>query len=218
MKRNLIIFFLILFSFGVALTASAHEPRYIQDDQLVLIKNPGVSQAFYSELKGAPAYYLIDLKQAQDLHFQILVPDLPGIQMDKTVKVDYTLTLGQPAANFLSLDPGSTVWTKFYEEYAGDNYWQGPDETKSADAGYYIIKISSPDNTGKYVLVVGDKEEFPPLEIVKALITIPQLKTNFFNKPIWRSFEGKIGKYFGISLIILIIFVFMFRRFHRVFR
>jgi len=119
---------LIIFSFAIAGNVWAHEPRYIQDDQLVLIKNPDVSQAFYSELKGAPAYYLIDLKQAQDLHFQILVPDLPGIQMDKTVKVDYTLTLGQPAANFLSLDPGSTVWTKFYEEYAGDNYWQGRDE------------------------------------------------------------------------------------------
>jgi hypothetical protein len=216
--RLLLIIFFVFISFGSVSAALAHQPRYVTNDQLVLIKNPAVSQAFYGELKGQPAYYLIDLKQPEDLYFQILEPDLPEIQKDKTVAVDYALVLSQPAENFITISPDSDVWKSFYEEYAGDKYLEGPAAKKFGEAGYYTIKISSPENVGKYVLVVGEKEEFPVEEIAKALITIPQLKTKFFNKPLWQSFEGRIGKYFGFSLLILIIFIFLFRRFHRTFR
>ncbi len=207
-----------MFSFSLASIASAHEPRYVKDNQLVLIKNPTVSQAFYGELKGGPANYLINLKEAGELYFPILVPDLPAIQKDKTVTVEYLPELGQPSAAFATLDPKAVVWKNFYEEYAGDNYLQGPEVKKTGQAGYYIIRVASPDKAGKYVLVVGEKEEFPAAEVVKALITIPQLKTKFFNKPIWQSFQGKIGHYVGFSLIVLLIFGFLFHKFQRMYR
>jgi len=209
---------LVALSFSLAPAVLAHEPRYIKDDQPVVIKNPDVSQAFYGELKGEPAYYLINLKRTQDLYFQILVPDLPGIEKNKTVTVEYLPEFGAKPENFIKLSPDSAVWKNFYEEYAGDNYFKGPEEKKPGEAGYYIIRVDSPDDAGKYVLVVGEKEEFPAGEMAKALITIPQLKTQFFNKPVWQSFQGKLGKYFGLSLLILIVFGYMFRRFHRDFR
>jgi hypothetical protein len=220
MRQNLLILTLILaaVSLVAANNAQAHQPRYIQDNQLVLIKNPAVSQAFYGELKEWPAYYLIDLKKAQELYFQILVPDLPKIQKDKSVTVEYLAELGKPAAAFAALDPGSVAWKGFYEEYAGDNYLEGPEVKKTGEAGYYIIKISNPDNAGKYVLVVGEKEEFPPREIAKALITIPQLKVKFFDKPLWQSFQGKIGKYLGFGLAALIIIGYLFYKFHRIYK
>lgn len=208
----------VALSFGLAPAASAHEPRYVKDDQLVIIKNPGVSQAFYGELKGRPAYYLIDLKNAQDLYFQILVPDLPGAEKNKTVAVEYLPEFGAKPENFISLDPASAAWENFYEEYAGDNYFRGPEEKKFGEAGYYIVKVDGPDGIGKYVLAVGDKEEFPVWEMAKALVVIPRLKTEFFNKPVWRSFEGKIGKYFGLGFLVFIIFGYLFRKFHRDFR
>jgi hypothetical protein len=155
MKNNLSIFFLIAISFFVGLNVWAHEPRLVQDNQLVLIKNSEVSQAFYGELKGHEAIYLIDLKKEQDLYLQILVPDLPGIAKDKSVSVEYLPELGRPAVSFLKLNSGAADWKKFYEEYAGDNYWQGPEDKKPAEPGYYLIKVTSPDNEGKYVLVVG---------------------------------------------------------------
>lgn len=205
-------------SFGVAPAARAHEPRLAKDNQLIIIKNPDISQAFYGELKDREAYYLIDLKQEQDLYFQILVPDVPGIQKDKTVTIEYTPELDREAVNFAVINPGSEAWKNFYEEYAGDNYLEGPAIKKLGQPGYYIIKISSPDNTGKYVLAVGAKEEFPVLEMAKALIIIPQLKTKYFNLPVWQSFNGKIGKYFGVALLIVLIFGYMFRRFHQVYK
>lgn len=218
MKFFLLILFLITLSFGAATAASAHQPRYAKDEQLVIIKNPDISQAFYGELQGRPAYYLIDLKVAQDLSFQILVPDRPEILKDKTVTVDYAPALGQAALSFAIIDPTAAVWRNFYEDYAGDNYFEGPQVKKLGQAGYYFIKITSPDNTGKYVLAVGEKEEFTALETVKALITIPQLKKNFFQEPLKEWFNGKIGKYFGIGLLIVLVVGFLFHRFRRIYK
>lgn len=208
----------IVFSFAAASSAQAHQPRYTKDNQVVLIKNPDISQAFYGELRGRTAYYLIDLQEARDLYFQIMAPDLPGIQKDKTIAVEYVPELGQPATSFASIDPNSAAWQNYYEEYAGDNYFAGPSIRKSGEPGYYIIKVSSPDNTGKYVLVVGEKEEFPAPEIIKALITIPQLKKNFFQEPLSQWFNGKIGKYFGLGLLVIIIFSFLFHKFRQIYK
>jgi len=208
----------IVLSFALATSVQAHQPRFVKDDQLVLIKNSEVSQAFYGELKGRAAFYLIDLKTAQELYFQILAPDLPGIRKDKTVTVDYLSDLGAKVESFLTLDPISADWQSFHEEYGGDNYLAGPSAKKPGEAGYYIVKISSPDNTGKYVLVAGEKETFSAEEIARALITIPQLKTKFFNKPFWQSFQGKVGKYFGLSFLGLVVFGYLFHRFRRMFR
>lgn len=225
--RLLLTIFFLFASFSLATAALAHQPHYVTDNQIVLIKNPGVSQAFYGELKGQPAYYLIDLKKSADLYFQILVPALPDIRKDKTVMVNYVTdlddaaapsSLSQKASNFIKLDPALAIWQSFYEAYAGDNYWAGPEMKKEGQAGYYIIKVTSPDDTGKYVLVVGDKDEVTVPAIAKALITIPQLKTKFFNKPIWQSFAGKLGQYSGLGLLILLIIGYLFYKFHRVYR
>lgn len=216
------LFFLVLasvaLSFAAAGVVQAHQPRYIKDGQLVIIKNSDISQAFYGELKGRSADYLIDLKEAGDLYFQILAPDLPGVDKDKTVTIDYAPALGRPAVNFAIIDPASAVWQNFYEEYGGDNYLAGPSVKKSGEPGYYFIKITSPDNSGKYVLAAGEKEEFPPLEIIKALITMPQLKKDFFQEPISQWFNGKIGKYFGFGLLIIIIVGYLFHKFRQVYK
>lgn len=220
MKHRLLLLILasLVFSFTAVDNAQAHQPRYVKDDQLTVIKNPEISQAFYGELKSRPAYYLIDLKEERNLFFQILTPDLPGAREDLTVTIDYASALGLPAVSFAKIDPASAVWKKYYEEFAGDNYLEGPSVKKSGAPGYYFIKITSPDNSGKYVLVAGEKEEFPPLEMVKALITIPQLKKDFFQEPFSRWFNGKAGKYFGFGLLIIIIVGYLFHKFRQVYK
>jgi len=216
-KESWLIFvFCLLAGLWLAPSAQAHQPRIVEDNQLVLINNPDMSQAFYGELVGHEAYYLIDLKQAQDLYLQILVPDLPGIAKDKSVAVEYLSELGGKAEPFAKLDASVAPWQKFYEEFAGDNYFKGPDVKQPADIGYYLIKVTSPDNQGKYVLAVGEKEEFPPLETVKAIYTIPLLKKDFFQEPVSQWFNGKIGHWFGGGLLALLILGLMFHRFNRV--
>ena len=55
---------------------------------------------------------------------------------------------------------------------------------KIVPAGDYRIKVYSPSNLGKYSLVTGYLESFPFTEILNALILVPKLKLNFFNKPL----------------------------------
>ncbi len=206
----------LLFALLVAPAAWAHQPRRVLDNQLVLIKNAEVSQAFYGELKGHEASYLIDLKQAQDLYLKILVPDLTGNLKDKSVEVEYLPALGESVLNFIKLDADTIEWKKYYEEFSGDNYYEGPEAKQPAEAGYYLIKIYSPDNQGKYVLVVGEKEEWTALETIKAAYTVPLLKKDFFEQPISRWFNGQAGKYAGGGLLGLIILVLAFNRFNKV--
>lgn len=215
MKKYFFAFCLVVASLA-AQAAEAHQPRYIEDNQLVVINHPEISQAFYGELKGWPAFYMVDLKQAQDLYFQILVPDLPNIGKDKIINIKYMAELGEKAVKFAELAPAEEDWKKYYEEYAGDNYWQGPELKEPADPGYYLIEVSSPDNQGKYVLVAGQEEKFPAMETIKAMYAIPKLKKDFFQEPILYWFNGKIGRYIGLGLIGLIIFGFMFYRFNKV--
>jgi len=218
MRRYLLAIALILVSFAAAAGVQAHQPRYLRENKLTVINNPEVSQAFYGELKGSEAQYLIELKQAQDLYLQLLAPDLPGVGKDKTAVVAYQPELGDRAVNFAQLDLPAEQWEKYFEEYAGDNYFKGPELKKPAEPGYYIVKISSPDNQGKYVLVVGEKEEFPAGETVKALITMPLLKKNFFAEPLTDWFDGNIGRYIGLSLLGLLILGIMFRQFNKVYK
>lgn len=219
MKHSwLIYFFCVSAVFFMASSARAHEPRLVPDNQLVLIENPGVSQAFYGELKDREDYFLIELKQPGELYFQILVPDLPGILKDKTVVVEYMAALGEKAAAFARLEPDAVIWEKYYEEFAGDNYFKGPEISQAAEPGFYIVKVMSPDNTGKYVLAVGQKEEFGAKQAVESLLVLPRLKKDFFQEPITQWFNGKIGKYAGFGLLALIILGLMFFKFNQVYK
>jgi len=61
-------------------------------------------------------------------------------------------------------------WTAWYEPYARDWYWKGPEigtetgkEFKTSfpiDSGKYLIKVYGHNNTGHYSLAVGEAEFF----------------------------------------------------------
>jgi len=218
MKKYYVLVFCLLAGLTLAQAAEAHQPRYIQENRLVVINNPEVSQAFYGELRGREAYYLLEFKRAGDLYLQLLAPDLPEIQKDKTATVEYAPELGAKAASFAELSAPASEWKKYYEEYGGDNYFKGPELKKPAEPGYYIVKISSPENQGKYVLAVGEKEEFPAGEALKAALTLPLLKKDFFAEPLTQWFNGKIGRYFIFGLAGFLILGLMFYRFNKIYK
>jgi len=80
------------------------------------------------------------------------------------------------------LDDALFKWTKFFEPFGNDTYWQGPEYKVQAGAGTYEIRVSSSNNDSKYSLAIGEIEAFDFKETVNALNLIPQLKKDFFNK------------------------------------
>lgn len=172
--------------------AMAHQPRIVESN-FETIQHPEVSQAFYGELKGEPAEFRIQSDQDFTLYVGLLLPDISNIQKDIFAEITHI----QNGANetIALLDGSQFDWTPFFEEYAQDHYLWGP-EYKADDsikgetlkgrpvpAGDYRIKVYSPSNLGKYVLVTGFLEEFPIKEVMKTIITVPRLKAQFFDNP-----------------------------------
>jgi len=111
------------------------------------------------------------------LYVGILVPDLEGIDKDVSVEIsredlhiEETPVQEQEEEEVPILLNGLEYeWTRLYEPFAGDWYWEGPEfrgnppeeelpQGVKVDEGTYTLKVFSPDNEGKYVLVVGERE------------------------------------------------------------
>lgn len=208
------IFFLAVLLFPAIV--SAHQPRIVHDN-FIQIENPQISQAFYGELKGEPHEYEIISKEPFKLYAGILIPAVDGAKKDISAEIyrveeDKEIIISR-------LDGPNYNWTIFYEKYANDYYYWGPEfkgeastknslRGKDVIAGKYIIKVFSPNNTGKYSLAVGEEEIFHAKDIVNAAKVLPELKTSFFGKSIISLFFSRSGLYMLVPLVVLLGFVF----------
>lgn len=209
-KISLFIFLLLL---SLPVIVFAHQPRLV-DGNFTNVENPEISQAFYGELKGEPAYYKIESAETFNLYIGILVPDISNIDKDVSAEIYFEKDEGEEL--LAVLDGLNHEWFGYYEEFGGDNYFWGP-EFKSenafvkgvkVEAGTYLVKVFSPDNQGKYVFVIGEKEEFPFNEILNTIKVLPELKSGFFEKSLWSAFFNRIGLFLFIPLFIILIFIF----------
>jgi len=198
MKIFLKYFAILFFAFiiFVPAIAEAHQPRLVRSNN-TMVNDPETSKAYYGRLTGAPQTFFISAKTPFVLYVNILVPDIIGQPKD----VSAIITKYSEAENsVLTLDGPAFKWTRFWEPFGRDWYWQGPEYRQRAGAGQYEIKVRSINNDSKYSLAIGEVEAFDFNESVNALNLIPILKKNFFNEsPI-----GFILSPFGYGYIIII--------------
>lgn len=211
--KNLSIIILAIFFF-MSGNALAHQPRIVKGNYEE-ITNPEVSQAFYGELRGVQAEYRINSDQEFRLYVGILVPDIPQVRKDISAEIYRVKDGGKDTLALL--DGTQFEWTPFFEEFAKDNYFWGP-EYKADDsqkgielkgrlvpAGDYHIKVFSPSNQGKYSLVVGDLEEFS-LKDIFSIVRVPQIKLKFFGDPLLKVLLSPFG--WG-SILVFYLFAFI---------
>ncbi len=209
MKHKIVLFLACFSLLILANPVSAHQPRLIYNDvstieKPFIINNPDISQAYYGEFKNQqPEYFQVTLNQDGNLYLSLLTPY--NQESAKEVSAVVIKTNSPDSSIAMSLSGKDFPWIKYYEDYAGDNYFQGPSLEKKLTAGTYSISVSSKNNTGKYVLVTGKIESFPFGEMIKALLNLPALKMVFFGTSFFSIFAGIIGKYLLYSLITLII-------------
>lgn len=186
------LFFLVstLIALGAAGTAYAHQPHMVTDTGVTRVEKPEVSKAFYAELHGKPAVYEIASPDSFDLYVNILVSDEVSIPTDLSVNV----TSGPDT--IVLLDGRAYKWTEFYEPHGGDSYLMGPEERLRVGPGTYAATVSRPGNEGRYVLAVGEREEFPPSEIIRVIGLMPRLKRDFFHKAPIRALFDPLGSLF----------------------
>ncbi len=197
LRRSGFIALAILCFFFLLPLVTAHQPRltmglgiHSENDSL-LVENPQVSQAFYGELKGSPDFYRIILDNKTRIYVGITAPFTPDAKTDFTVELyDHKDTA---ITQVFLLDGTKFQWNPFYEQFGGDYYLQGPAATENLTNVTYYIKVSSPSNQGKYALVIGEEESFPPGETVNAYMLLPVIKQQFFGKPVVFSFLELLG-------------------------
>ena len=180
-------------------TALAHQPRLVGDDTEVIVTLPEISKAYYGNLAGKPVTYHIEATDTFRLYVNILVPDIEGVGKDVSVKIL------KKNAVISVLDASAHVWTEFYEPFAGDAYYRGPEYVETQEPGDYEIQVYSPDNQGKYVLAIGDREAFPFGELVKTYLVLPRLKSEFFGKSPFSAFSNIMGIFLGIIILIVLV-------------
>lgn len=160
-----------LFTFLMVLIVSfnvkAHQPKILYSSPTLdvphVVTEPEISKAFYGKLKGEPHYYKITSNESFLFYAGISTPKLD----EEPVKSSFTVYDGNNQILFQAKGEESE-WTSWYEPYAKDYYWLGPRafetnaEEKSVrlEAGDYTIKVYNADNSGTYVLAVGENDFF----------------------------------------------------------
>lgn len=204
------LFFLILV-FPVALFA--HKPFVVEFaayKDIYPVSEPEVSQAFYGNLTGFPHRYEFTLNENQPVFMQVLVPDIEGVENNRSgvlvrKKDDGTVTIvGRMNASDAS-------WETVYEPFGGDSYRDGATYESELPAGDYLVEISTAENLGKYVFVIGELEDFSDLGYFGTLGRIYEVK-RFFDKPPIAVFQSPFY-YVPFGILVLIgVGTYLYRR------
>jgi hypothetical protein len=203
-NKGLLLTILLVLFFSMS-AVSAHQPRLetgtnVSMTNPIVVQNPEVSQAFYSTLQGSPDYYKISSDVPFKLYLNLLVPASPGVQGDFVS----AQVLDANGNVLLTLNGTNSTWKPYFEEFGGDNYLKGPEVTEQLPAGSYFIKVFNAENQGKYTIAIGDIESFPIDESLKALVTIPLLKEQFFGKPLTTLFFEFLGLVLALGSIMVL--------------
>ena len=159
--------FIIIVFFSTSILA--HQPKLITHsssfDKPHEVIFPEISKAYYGQLTGEPHYFVIKSEKDFLFYTSILSP--------KTSDAYKWLSLEVQDGNgdiIYKADGSKFNWTPWYEPYARDWYWKGPEigintgkefqTSFQISAGTYYIKVFNDDNLGHYSLAVGEAEFF----------------------------------------------------------
>ncbi|MEK6856296.1 MAG: hypothetical protein AABX66_04025 [Nanoarchaeota archaeon] len=212
MKRGSLIF-IILCIFLISIVC-AHQPRLVFDktsniESPFIINNPEISQAFYGNLKGQEDFYQIYSDKPFNLYLNILSPAITGATKD------FNLLILKDNKYFANLSAKDSNWTLFHEKFANDDYYKGPEFQENVSSGTYIIEVSSLQgeldafaNSGKYSLAVGQIESFQFKEALNTELSLPKLKSGFFDKSPLTAYFNVLGLFLlGILIVIILLII-----------
>ena len=179
MQKALLGLLLVTFMMlGSTAVASAHQPFFEDKDFTATapwtVKDPTVSTALYATLESANDvdYVVFDGKQGQSILIGLTIPQIegqdtftptfalmgPGLPRAALPKAVTPLKNG--GAVILRAAPGPA--TVFDEPFSGTSYWERQEDRfiLPADGRYAVAVWNEAGQTGRYTLVVGDKEIF----------------------------------------------------------
>ena len=216
----------IIFIFILLLTTNlfAHQPKLINYSPSVdnphEVIFPEISKAYYGKLSGEPHYYIINSEKEFLFYTGILSPKIDDEYKWLSIAVYAINEKNNKILKFFA-DGQDFKWEAWYEPYARDWYWKGPEigaevnedtgfkRSFNLSKGTYLIQIFNKDNLGHYSLAVGEAEFFGSNLWEQTLTWAPIL---FYNGPFmdimhWQKFD--VRAYIPhIALVVLIFLIY----------
>ncbi len=202
--KHISLFAIVAFFFIPTSFASAHQPYLIYGEKQISVDQPEISKAYYGEFNGSPVVFTIKSDKDFKLYAGVLVPTIAGSDEDVMAVITYN------DKQIALLNKPAPEWTRMYEPFGGDNYFQGPEWRGNATSGVYTITVSRPGNIGKYVLAVGETESFTFDETLRTIRILPALKSEFFGEPAWTAYFNRIGLFMVLGFLAIVIILLIF--------
>ena len=188
MKKICTSIIITLFLIIIFKSSEAHQPvlnsEKSNSEEPYIIEEPEVSKAIFAELKGEPHYYRIDSNAKFKFYAGITTPKIDNCPLTKKFSFD---VLDSDFELIKKKDGEKFNWWAWYEKHGEKWYWIGPEigekfkSNRDYNKGTYYIRVFNQNNTGQYVLAVGDIESFPISVIIKMLITLPSINSAFWD-------------------------------------
>ena len=153
-------------------------------DEPLSVENPEVSKAFYGQLSGSPHRYMIESDISFNLYVSLLAP---YVGQEESSELEFHI---MKDGEKIVMMHGYDNWEKWYEEFGGDWYLQGPVYEAEVPPGTYIIEVHSKTNSEDYSLAVGRIESFGLLDIVKVIFFVPLIKAIYWGNYLNLAFYG----------------------------
>ena len=166
--------------FGGVMLVSAHQP-YILDGVRALVSEPEVSKVYYGKLDGVQHVYFFTAEKSFPLYVNLLVPKTVGAKTDFSFEVKMGTSPGSEMRTVAEASGVGFNWQEYFEEFARDSYFKGPEYRADAPSGYYEIIVQNPGMGGRYAIAIGEEESFPIYEMARLLVVLPRLKKEFFD-------------------------------------
>ena len=205
------------------LSIFAHQPKLINYspsfDNPHEVIYPEISKAYYSKLEGEPHYYKINSESDFLFYTGILSP-----KINENYKWLSLEVLDENKVVIYKAEGKDFVWKAWYEPYARDWYWKGPEigterneEFKTSftiSAGTYYIKVFNEDNIGHYSLAVGEAEFFGSNLWEQILTWTPIILYigPFMDIVHWQKFDIRAYIPHIVLLVLIAIIYFLIRR------
>ncbi len=209
-------------------TASAHKPLFKNGNisspaRAMTIPNPNISWAIYASLDTPHEadYYVFHAKSGLLLNAQITIPAIPslkqfaphlallgpGLPSPQANTVPFSIPSGDGVQIMNATHAGAT--DVFNEPFTQTVYWdrQTLKETLSTAGTYYLVVFNLPADalqTGKYVLAVGNVEQFGPSDLLSFPLTYFHVR--FFTgagMPAWA--------WIALAVIVLLVLLLCYR-------
>lgn len=191
-----------LFLYGVQVQAFEAVLESVPNQyEIITVQNPEVEQLILGELEGDPEMFEIVSEEPFTLTFEIrAVPDMQAganPQLNGIIIKQKEIRGVEEIARLNAVD---SSWNIVSDKSTGLVYQAGGYYSEEVGPGTYRIEISSPDNVGKYMLLVGANTDengyFASLSDIKMVY-------QFYGLPTLRMFSSPYVHY-PLGIIILI--------------